>query len=105
MVSLILVNLQGVVSLAAFTVGLSMAVAIKMCHLLSVACQDVSSLGTWPVITLPLSLLGAILYCCQDVSSLGSNLSRCVIFRQVVSFFMVQWCPIYYLSIYKWLQA
>ena len=42
---------------------------------------------------------------CQDASSLGSNLSRCVIFRQVVSFFMVQWCPIHYLSIYKWLQA
>ena len=34
-----------------------MAVAVKMCHLLSAACQDVSSLGRWPVTTLPLSLL------------------------------------------------
>ena len=80
--------------LSCLTVGLSMAVAVKMCHLLSAACQNVTSLGRWPVITLPLSLLGAILYCCQDASPLGSNLSRCIIFRQVVSFFMVQWCPI-----------
>ena len=52
-----------------------MAVAVEMCHLLSATCQDVSSLDRWPIITLPQSLLGAILYCCQDASSLGSNLS------------------------------
>ena len=59
-----------------------MAVAVKMCHLLSAACQDVSSLGRWPVISPPLSLFGAAYFIavkilhlwaatCQDVSSLG----------------------------------
>ena len=93
--------------LSCLTVDLSMAIAIKMCHLLSAACQDVLSfiLGRWPVITLPLSLLGVTLL-----------LSRCFIFgqqpvkmyhlRQVVSFFfMAQLYFIHYLSIYKGLQA
>ena len=54
--------------------------SLVMCHLLSAACQDVSSFVRWTfiIIIYPFCPL-----CCQDVSSFVSSLSRCVIFCQV----------------------
>ena len=62
--------------------------AIEMYHLLSAACQDVSSFVRWTfiIIIYPFCPL-----CCQDVSSFVSSLSRCVIFCQVDIYY-------YYLS-------
>ena len=61
--------------------------AVKMCHLLSAACQDVSSFVRWTfIIIYPFCPL-----CYRDVSSFVSSLSRCVIFCQVDIYY-------YYLS-------
>ena len=69
---------------------------VKMFHLSSARCQDVSSLGSsCHILSLSLSLSLSLCVCvcswslhlcCQDVPSFVSTLSRCLIFRQFMSY-------------------